>query len=195
LKGLKISVQAEIRDKNGKVLKHVRKRLSKSYVRQMMDFIYMFNLSASSTFINTSGVSKTASITQSASSGFCGKVVALADNDLYGIQVGTGVTTPDIEDYCLTTKIAHGAGAGQLNYGLTVLGAVAIVGSTAKFTIARPFVNNSGNDIDVKEVGLVIAFEESSEDLFYVMLEHTLLSFTISNGTSGTVTYTISVTC
>ena len=191
--GLKVSIQAEIRDGKGKLLKRTRKKVCKSYVRQMTDLLYLLSLSADAGFKDTSNASKTASLHDCGADGYMGKVEAIATNDLFGIQVGTGVNAPAIADYHLQTKIAHGNSATQLAYGAVTLGTVAIVGSIAKYTIARPFTNNSGSDIDVKEVGLVVAFEDNVPALFYVMVEHTLLSFTVANGTTGTVTYTLSV--
>jgi hypothetical protein len=193
--GLKISIQAEVRNGDGKLLKRTRKRFCKSYVRGIVDLLYALGISSSVDFQDTSNATKTLDLIESATAGALGKMDAPAENDLFGIQVGTGATTPDVEDYCLTTKILHGATSGKLSYGDVAIGVVAIIATTAKFTIARPFVNNSGADIDVKEVGLVGEFDDDVPNLFYVLLEHTLLSFTIANGTSGTVTYTISVTC
>jgi hypothetical protein len=118
---------------------------------------------------------------------------AASANDLFGIQLGTGDTAPDISDYQLTTKISHGTGSGQLSYGAVTIGTVAIIGSMAKITISRPFTNDSGNTIDVAEAGLVMAFKDTVPNTFYVLIEHCLQTFSIANGLSGTGTYSLSV--
>jgi hypothetical protein len=166
---LNIDAKIELRDKNGKRVKTIRKTL-KSYVRGIIDQLY-------------------ANAVLDTYTRFC--MQSSAGDSLFGVQVGIGETAVTISDSALETLILHGDTSGKLNYGSTSIGSVAIVGSTAKFTIARTLTNNSGADINVKEVGLRI--KDTYTDT-YVFIERTLLPFTIVNGTSGTVTYTISVT-
>jgi len=109
----------------------------------------------------------------------------------WGPVVGTGTTPVAITQTALTTQIGHGVGAGQLQYGAVSVGLPQTLGSTRQFTIARTFTNNSGADITVNEVGL---YSRDLLNLWYYMLERTLLTFTIPNGESKTVTYTIKVT-
>jgi dUTPase len=59
--------------------------------------------------------------------------------------------------------------------------------------MARTFTNNSGADITVNEVGLIVK-DYYGTTVGYFMIEHSALTFTVANGTSGTVTYTISAT-
>jgi hypothetical protein len=187
---LKIEVQAEIRDKNGKVIRRTRKKLCRSYVRQMIDLLYAeFALDSGVITKDTAGTMR--SIWNPAGywkglGAACG-----AASTLYGILAGTGASPTTISDHVIQTLITHGDTSTKLNYGATSVGTVAIVGSTAKFTIARTLTNNSGADISVTEVVLVLA---CTSTVYYFLVERTLLSFTITNGTSGTVTYTISVT-
>lgn len=84
--------------------------------------------------------------------GFTGQPAAGVDT--WGIQVGSNNTAVDILDYKLNTPITHGTGAGQLQYGAqtTAFGGVA-PNKWAK--MMRTFTNGSGNDVIVKEVGLV----------------------------------------
>jgi hypothetical protein len=117
------------------------------------------------------------------------RVNAGAGIDAFGILVGIGTNPVAIDDYKLQSKISHGTGSGQLQYGSVSVGTVAIIGSSAQFTIARTFTNNSGADITVNEVGLV--WDWSGK---YFLLDRSLLTFTIPNGESRTVTYTIKVT-
>ena len=182
---LKTFLTIELKDKNGKVLKTIRKEC-KSYVRQMIDALRIQMCEVISDLKDTSGITRSMP-----ASGTTYWELAAAANSLFGIQVGTGTNAVTISDYALQTLVAQGNGSGQLDYGAMSIGTIVIVGSTAKFTLSRTFTNNSGADITVQEVGLV--YKETNYN-YYFMIERTLLNFTIANGTSGTVTYTISVT-
>lgn len=190
-----IKAQIVLKDKNGKVTKTINKTCN-SYVLGIVDLLqFLCNQAAyNSTFTvnDTAGVAKPFMFYYNTNYwGFRGN--APSANDTYGIQVGTGNDAVLISDYKLKTLIAHGDTSTKLNYGATSIGACATVGTTRNFTIARTMTNNSGGDITVNEVGLVLmAFNSAAWDFF--MVEHSLLTFTIANGASGTVTYTISAT-
>jgi len=189
-----MEVQVEIKDKNGKVIKRSQKKLCRSYLRQLIDFLQAINSTTAGSIKDTSGNAKTFAFLASGWADRLMSAIAPSTNTLYGILVGTGASPVNVSDFAMQTLIAHGDTSTKLNYGAVSVGAVAIVGSTAKFTIARTLTNNSGADINVTEIGLVEACSGYAQSIFYAMIEHTLLSFTVVNGTSGTVTYTISVT-
>jgi hypothetical protein len=182
----KSNVKIELRDKNGKVVKTLKKRCH-SYVRQMIDVLHdEMGYAFAADIKDTGATSRTLSGSEDPFS-----LAANAGIDAHGIQVGTDTTAVAIDQYHLIAQILEGSTSGKLTHGSTSVGAVALVGSTAKFTISRTFTNNSGADIIVNEVALTIS---TSVTGWRVMIERSLLTFTISNGTSGTVTYTISVT-
>lgn len=182
---MKLYVQVEIKDKNGNAVKRFRKQLCRSYVRQLIDLLRA-NMNAANTITmkNTTGNSNPDSFPNSMTAN------SSAGNAAYGVQVGTNTNAPTISDYAIGTLIPNGSASGDLNYGATSIGGVVIVGSTAQFTIARTFTNNSGADITVQEIALVIWLGVYS---VWYLIEHSLNSFTIPNGQSGTVTYTLSV--
>ena len=72
----------------------------------------------------------------------------------YGIVCGTGDTPVAIDDYALAALIAEGGGAGQFNYLGGTVSAVSLAASHAQILVSRTAVNNSGNPITVKEVGI-----------------------------------------
>lgn len=74
--------------------------------------------------------------------------------DTYGILVGSNNTAVDITDYKLNTQISHGVAAGNLQYGAQTT-AYGGVDPNKWAKILRTFTNGSGNDVVVKEVGLV----------------------------------------
>ena len=76
------------------------------------------------------------------------------DDDSFGIWVGTGTASVSPTDYNLASKISHGTGVGQLDYEPhTVTSSYSDTYSYVE--ISRVFVNKSGSDIIVREVGLV----------------------------------------
>jgi hypothetical protein len=76
------------------------------------------------------------------------------DDDSYGIVVGSGTTPVSPTDYKLSSKIPHGAGVGQLDYE-THSTASSYSGTSSYVEISRSFINRSGSDVIVREVGLV----------------------------------------
>lgn len=194
MKGLKVYVQAELRDKNGRFIRRTRQYLAHSYVRQLIDVLQGLFGALNYTILDTGNTSRVTDNSYGAGQNDILRCDSASANKLYGIQVGTDNTAVAISQYHLIAQIDEGASSGKLNHGSTSLTSVAIVGTSAKFTIARTLTNNSGADIEVKEVGLVLAIYDNASTIRYIMVDRTLLDFTITNGTSGTVTYTISVT-
>jgi len=81
---------------------------------------------------------------------------ALANDDLFGMVVGTGSTAPTISDYAMETQIADGVGGGELEYGNQAYGLPTSNLTTSHFTLTRNFSNLSGADITVYEIGLYL---------------------------------------
>lgn len=176
------------KDKFGNIIKKTKPKKCKSYVKAFIELLsQQMNEAANGNIVDTSGNPKT--IAPHAST-FGLKSGAGVVTD--GIVVGTGTTTVAYDDNALDTLIAEGAGAGQLNYGATSIGAMATVGTTRKFTIARTMTNNSGSDITINEVALYgMGY---SGGTWYFCLERTLSTQTVTNGNSVTATYTLSIT-
>lgn len=85
-----------------------------------------------------------------------------ADNDRDGLIVGTGSTPPTVTDWDLESLISHGSSAGQLDYGPTQSTLNIDTGNNkAVWTWERVFNNNSGGDITINEVGLVLSSQGS----------------------------------
>ena len=79
-------------------------------------------------------------------------------------MVGTGNTAPTINDYNLESKISHGTGAGQLQYGAVTFGEPTCDASSCHFTITRDFSNSSGAEIVVYEIGLICRAVDGGND-------------------------------
>jgi hypothetical protein len=75
-----------------------------------------------------------------------------------GIVLGTGTTAEALSDVSLATPIANGTSANQLIYG-ACSNSVVISNSTAsnfsEWYLIRSFINRSGSNININEIGLV----------------------------------------
>jgi hypothetical protein len=117
-------------------------------------------------------------------------VAAPATNATYGPVVGTGTGAFDFDNQALGTLIAHGNGAGQLQYGATTFTAPQTVGNDRYFEIIRTFQNASGSDITVNEIGLY----GNSSSVYYCLAREVIGGgILVPNGQTLTVTYKIKV--
>jgi hypothetical protein len=123
-----------------------------------------------------------------------------ADNDdSYGIVVGTGTATVTPTDYSLASKIPHGTGSGQLDYDTHTV-ASSYSSSSSYVEISRVFVNRSGGDVVVREVGLMARnyfkdYGAVRNDVKYLIARDVLPSpVRVKNLGSLTVRYRISLT-
>jgi len=112
-----------------------------------------------------------------------------------GIIVGTSDEPVSLDDYNLKSKISHGSGSGQLEYGAMSIGNLTpSYGSDPlqySFILSRTFNNLSGADITIKEVGLLVyAYMGGSQ---YILIDRTLLTVTIPNNEAKTIQYIIRV--
>jgi hypothetical protein len=76
-----------------------------------------------------------------------------ANDDTWGMLIGTGTTPQDVQDYDIETLIPTGTGAGEMTYGAQgSIQGMKVVSQTASFVLNRLFTNNSGSPIDVTEL-------------------------------------------
>ena len=76
------------------------------------------------------------------------------NDDSYGIVVGSSSQSVSPTDYNLISKIPHGTGPGQLDYDAHSV-ASSYSPSSSIVEINRVFLNKSGGDVVVREVGLI----------------------------------------
>lgn len=145
--GARVTIKI-IDPKTGKVIKTKRFR-SKSYVLAFADGLYCHMASITHTIRDVGNTNRSIN----PYTWYC-DCFAAANDSTHSIVVGTGDTPVAITDYKLATQIAHGAGAGQLNYGATTKIAPATLADKRYWSLVRPFTNGSGSTITVKEVGL-----------------------------------------
>ena len=118
-------------------------------------------------------------------------VTSAINLDTKSIVVGTGNTAPTITDYALQTKIAHGAGAGQMSYSATTFAVPVSDGTTSQFTITRNFANGSGGSITVQEIGLISQVQDETQTNRYFLLIRDVIAggIVVPNGQTLTVNY------
>jgi len=109
-------------------------------------------------------------------------VEASSTNDTYGILVGSGTGAID---YNLQTKIAHGTGAGTLEYGACSISQPEVIGNYTEFEITRTFTNSSGAPIIINEIGLFLKGTSTSGS---IMVMRKVQQITLGNGEDVTIT-------
>lgn len=190
-----------VSDKDGNITEN-RVLKSKSFVRQFLELLYaqvagIFYWMSTQPYqfsvvqvMNTSGVRKPVF----AYEGIFDCAAAAADQNK-GIMVGIGTTAPTINDYQLQTRITHGTGAGQLQYGGVAFGLPASDPMTSQFTITRNFANASGGSITVNEIGLyvrarAVTYGGSYEDHYFMVIRDVISGgIAVPNGQTLTVNY------
>jgi hypothetical protein len=191
-----------VTDKNGKIVRRTRWRKSRSFVLQFLKFIehewthaYDTNLlSTSLQNISNAAVSLNNGTGASAAiRRFC--IFAPVNTSAYGIVVGTGTTPPTNSDYALATIIAHGVGAGQLNYGASSYTGADVVGSNVDFILTRTFYNGSGANITVNEIGIYAeSMSTAGVAEAFCVIRDVITAVTVANTQTLTVQYTLRTT-
>ena len=103
-----------VKDKDGKVTER-RVMRSKSFVRQFLELLWIQAYQIPE--LVCMEVRDTGNVVRSIpESGHIFACNALADDDTFGIIVGTGTTAPTIDDHKIETIIATGGAGGELNY-------------------------------------------------------------------------------
>ena len=181
-------LELTVKDKDGKVTDH-RLMRSRSFVRQFLELLW----------IQAYQIPEIAPYnmrdTSNALQDICeGGLSFAADGGVgvvtHGIIVGTGTTAPTIDDYAIETIIAHGTGAGELQYGAVTFGAPASDATTSQFTITRNFANGSGGAITGNEVALYVkGFKYNTTYYFLTIRDVIAGGISVPDGDTLTVNY------
>lgn len=182
-----------VKDANGKVTER-RVQKSESFVRQFLELLMVqaAQISVHMALPVTDVAGNSAFIY---AGGHTFNTNAAANDDSFGVQVGTGATPPTINDHRLESKISHGVGVGQLQHGGVTYGLPASDPTTSHFTITRDFSNASGSAVTVNEIGIVVKALDFSTDYSpvdrYILTIRDVVAGGISvpNGETLTVNY------
>lgn len=112
-----------------------------------------------------------------------------------GIQAGTGNAAVTPTDTALTTRIAHGGSAGELEYGGCELVGLTFADPDGEFTIRRYFTNNSGGAITVEEVGIHAVGCDQDTASYSFLIAHDLTGgVAVADTELLRVTYVVQIT-
>jgi len=183
----KMTAEIEIKDAiTGKVEQIIP---AQSFIQHLVNILYVQGSTLSlGSQSDTGGTLRTILAATNSMSFNANGVIA---DSAMGIVVGTGTNAVTVTDTKLQTQIAHGVGAGQLQYGASSFLSPVTSGSDRYFEVTRTFTNSSGSDITVNEIGIYINNGTSN---FKFCVERTLNTFTVLNGGAKTITYRIKVT-
>ncbi|GAH83343.1 unnamed protein product, partial [marine sediment metagenome] len=121
------------------------------------------------------------------------RIGAGINNSKYGLVVGTGVTDPTNTDYKLATQLTEGVGVGNITHGAVTVGPAGIVGVNVEIETERPFTNNTGSTITIKEAGVYVGLEMF--DYYHCIIRDVLETpVVLPNRCSLTVYYTFRTT-
>lgn len=115
------------------------------------------------------------------------------DNSDTGIVVGTDGTDETFSDYALLSKITTGNGAGQLRYLAQTWNGPTIDSTSLVFQEIRSFINNSGNTITVREIGIQSLLGSSGTYKYLTVRDNLSVAVDVLAGKTLTVTYTITI--
>ena len=183
------SIELIVKDKDGNITDRIGPKRAESFVRQFLELLWAIaNQFNDANAPDVRDTSNTLRAIRASSAVF--DTTAAAGDATHGTVVGTGNTAPTISDYALETLIAHGVGAGQLQYSDVSFGAPAADATTSQFTITRNFANGSGGAITVNEIGLYVR-GMSVGNYYYFMTIRDVIGggINVPNGQTLTVNY------
>lgn len=186
-----------VTDPTGKVTQHVVKK-SASFVQQFLQLLYIqmvmlpltFSVSVRDTGNALRNINSSWGIN---ASGYLFDVLAGATVTTFGIVVGTGVGIPTISDFQLLPLIAHGAGAGAMQYGGVTFGAPGSDATTSQLTITRNFTANVGG-ITPTEIGLYCRAYDGAARYFMIIRDVIAGGILVPAGNVLTTNYRLQAT-
>jgi hypothetical protein len=181
-----------VTDKDGKITEYHPPQKSKSFVRGFLELLWVYALPIAAPISyairDTSNVLHEIEAAQ----------YQMAANtpiavDTWGIQAGTGIVAPTVNDYALGTKILHDAApptAGRMQYSIMAFGAPASDATTSQFTLTRNFANASGGAITVNEIGLAVKAYRFDTTWYVLTIRDVIAGgILVPNGQTLTVNY------
>jgi len=223
LNPMKGFIEIEVRDREGRVIQRGRHEM-KSFTNNFLKIIEGFFNAYGNYPLTYAGITKVTITTPDGSSKdawteyytsssgspyYYGGGVAIATRaggsiDSYGIVVGSGATPFNLNNYALATKIAHGTGAGQLNYDPVTVDDLGLDTSVSppvyRIRLVRGFKNLTSSSITINEVGIIarnywkIQSGTLNDITFLIARDVLSTSYTVPAGGSATVIVVIEVT-
>jgi len=187
--GLNLYYRIQIMKPDGTVRLDGGIKRSHSFVFQFLEmFQYMFRFTTMSSITDTGGVNRSIG-TSSWDNGVFGVTYAVTGVSTYGIVVGSGTAAESNTDIALDTQIAHGVGAGQLQYGEHLYVPTQVVGINVDFQMQRGFINVSGGDVTINEIA---AYGVTTN--VFCLIRDVVAATILADGESALITYIIRTT-
>jgi len=176
--------------KGDRIVKKYRKRKCHSFVKQFLDFLFLFLSSSTCTIKNTGGTDSDFLKPTAFTSTFDHTTFLIYNtNTTVGPAVGGGLTGVSINDY----KIEAATVGGNLQYSIPVAGAPTTTAAGSTWISTKIFTNNSGFSVTVNEIGIYTYHYRI--DVYFLLARDNLTSPVIlANGESLTLNYTFQTT-
>jgi hypothetical protein len=192
-----------VRDRDGRIVKYGRHEM-KSFLNNFLKYLEAFLKSdgvGSVSITDTGGTSRTVYVVHVTASATESQMGGLApdNNDTYGILVGSGTTTVNLNQYALASKISHGTGSGQLDYDPVSADDYGVDYSVSppvyRLRLVRVFKNLSGGVVTINEVGLVARYLYNNIYDYRFLIARDVLptSYPVPAGGSATVAVIVEV--
>ena len=175
--------EIEVYDKNGKLIDKKRGK-GDSVLANWINLFIAIRGGQSYDFVNTNGQDVSIDTLDFRNS----SMKAPAGDDTFGIVVGTSSEAVTMADYHLHSKIPHGTGSGQLSYGETTEYNDAS-GMQWDRGLQRTFDNNSGGDITINEIGMIMMISDGNMNYFVMIARDVISATTVPNGGRIVVKY------
>ena len=187
--GVQLLIRTVVKDPDGKVVHDSGQRPAKSFVIAFLGLICSFFQHAAVGSKDTSGDVRGP---WGGAAGTTCRVDATINQSLWGLVVGTGNTAEDNLDWKLETQLTEGAGAGNITHGAVTVSIPGVVGANVDFEVKRPFTNNTGSVITVKEAGI---YSYSSAPYYHCNIRDVLPGpINVPDKCSLTIYYTLRTT-
>lgn len=180
--GIEASIECILTDSEGKIVR-VHKQEFRSWVWNFARaFLFWLGLTTDNNgqlgcdALKDSGATDTMYLSSTNNANNPIALNAPATEDTAGLILGVGDTAVTKNDYDMDTKIAHGTGSGELNYGATTVDALVEDGNKISRKLTRTFTNGSGGTIVVKECGLMSKNKISTSYVNFLMSRDVLLT-------------------
>jgi hypothetical protein len=176
---MKAELKATIFEKDGKVIEDRGFEEAHSFVFNFVKILFILLSQISTYLTNTNNAFAAASAASTL------LAVQPADNvTYYGIQIGSGTTSPAMTDATLTTQIVTNVHHNLVNLFLNCPNS-----NTMEIIISRTFMNNTGSTLTINEVGLISYMNAS----YGYLLDHTLYTAVVPIAGAITLTYKFTI--
>jgi hypothetical protein len=196
LKGISLDIDLVLKDKDGNVVKKVRTP-GNSFLLNFMNMLYAVLTATAFANFASERIRTTPSYTvegrQIQYTRELAGIQAWApkEDDTHGVLIGSGTSAVTPNDTWLASQIKNGLGSGQMLYLFSEVDATTVAGTSAYITLRRSFINHSGNDITITELGVVVWNVNPSS--YLLIIRDLIPPIDVPNDYTLDVQYTISV--